>query len=372
MASVPPRASEPWTLGRLGFGTGFPVRVETRLSLPVETSAGGSITPNVFGTGEERAELLSVRPVTTGATRPSELVATLDQLHRELPPRDELPVLIEWSFLRQGDIHLIEMLLPYADGLSLSLGGEHDLRDADRFGLLARLLRRARKPVRWRIPASVERPGLVAKRISEICRGEGLNTLGFLVEPGPRWLARTRDLAAALAGTGDLHFLEVPGQGPSAAMLAGAALLDGIGDALCLESDVEAPAWPPGGVEWIEDPVHSAYAILQACRLRLTRAEFIACPSCGRTQFDLQSVTRLIRERTEHLKGVKIAIMGCVVNGPGEMADADFGYVGSGAGRVDLYVGRERVQTGLTQAEAPDRLVELIRAHGRWIEPAGA
>ena len=115
--------------------------------------------------------------------------------------------------------------------------------------------------------------------------------------------------------------------------------------------------------------MRSAWTILQACRLRLTRAEFIACPSCGRTQFDLQSVTATIRARTEHLRGVKIAIMGCIVNGPGEMADADFGYVGSGPGKVDLYVGKSRVRPGVAQAEAPDRLVDLIREHGRWVEP---
>jgi (E)-4-hydroxy-3-methylbut-2-enyl-diphosphate synthase len=104
----------------------------------------------------------------------------------------------------------------------------------------------------------------------------------------------------------------------------------------------------------------------------LTRADFIACPSCGRTQFELQSTTARIEARLRHLEGLKIAVMGCIVNGPGEMADADFGYVGSGAGCIDLYVGRERVLRNVPQEEAVERLVQLIRSHGRWVEPGAA
>jgi len=120
-----------------------------------------------------------------------------------------------------------------------------------------------------------------------------------------------------------------------------------------------------------DDPTTSvalAGEILQAARLRLAKADFIACPSCGRTQFDLQSTTARIQARLEHLKGLKIAVMGCIVNGPGEMADADFGYVGSGPGKIDLYVGHERVERNVPQAEAVDRLVGLIRSRGLWVE----
>ena len=97
--------------------------------------------------------------------------------------------------------------------------------------------------------------------------------------------------------------------------------------------------------------------------------DYVACPSCGRTLFNLQTVTARIKARTEHLKGVKIAIMGCIVNGPGEMADADFGYVGGAPGKINLYVGKDCVQYNIPQSEADARLVELIKAHGRWTDP---
>jgi (E)-4-hydroxy-3-methylbut-2-enyl-diphosphate synthase len=113
----------------------------------------------------------------------------------------------------------------------------------------------------------------------------------------------------------------------------------------------------------------TAFSILQAGRLRITKTEYISCPSCGRTLFDLQETTAMIRKRTEHLKGVKIGIMGCIVNGPGEMADADFGYVGSGPGIITLYKGKKVVERAVKTEEAVDKLIELIKSEGKWIEP---
>jgi (E)-4-hydroxy-3-methylbut-2-enyl-diphosphate synthase len=142
-----------------------------------------------------------------------------------------------------------------------------------------------------------------------------------------------------------------------AAVDLGAPLCDGVGDLVSLAR--------------FGDPakaVDASYRILQGARRRTTRTEYISCPSCGRTLFDLEETTALIKSRTEHLSGVKIAVMGCIVNGPGEMADADFGYVGSGVGQVSLYVGKDVVARAVPQAEAPDRLVELIRESGRWHE----
>jgi (E)-4-hydroxy-3-methylbut-2-enyl-diphosphate synthase len=118
----------------------------------------------------------------------------------------------------------------------------------------------------------------------------------------------------------------------------------------------------------IEKRLTLAYDILQGARARQIKTEFVACPSCGRTLFDIQSTTLRIKERTGHLKGVTIAVMGCIVNGPGEMADADFGYVGGAPGKINLYVGREPVRFNIPQAEAVDRLVDLIKEHGKWIE----
>ena len=138
----------------------------------------------------------------------------------------------------------------------------------------------------------------------------------------------------------------------------GALLGDGLGEGICLSGPYGSAALRL-----------LSFNILQAARMRTSKTEFISCPGCGRTLFELQKVTKRIRERTSHLPGVKIAIMGCIVNGPGEMADADFGYVGSKAGKIDLYVGKTCVERDIDFAQADDRLVALIRAHGRWIEP---
>jgi (E)-4-hydroxy-3-methylbut-2-enyl-diphosphate synthase len=111
------------------------------------------------------------------------------------------------------------------------------------------------------------------------------------------------------------------------------------------------------------------FNILQAARQRISKTEYIACPSCGRTLFDLQETTEMIRSRTEHLKGVKIAVMGCIVNGPGEMADADYGYVGSGVDRITLYREKNIVRRSIPTENAVDELIALIKEDGRWVEP---
>ena len=143
-----------------------------------------------------------------------------------------------------------------------------------------------------------------------------------------------------------------------AAIDLGAPLCDGIGDVVSM-AGFEAPG----------QALSLAYRVLQGARLRSTWTEFISCPSCGRTLFDLEETTARIKARTEHLSGVKIAIMGCIVNGPGEMADADFGYVGSGPGIVNLYVGKECVARKIPDTQADDRLVDLIKEHGAWRDP---
>jgi (E)-4-hydroxy-3-methylbut-2-enyl-diphosphate synthase len=112
-----------------------------------------------------------------------------------------------------------------------------------------------------------------------------------------------------------------------------------------------------------------SFGILQAARVRISKTEYIACPSCGRTLFDLQETTEMIRKRTEHLKGVKIAIMGCIVNGPGEMADADYGYVGSGVDKITLYRGKDIVKRNISSQNAVDILIDLIKEDNNWTEP---
>jgi (E)-4-hydroxy-3-methylbut-2-enyl-diphosphate synthase len=139
----------------------------------------------------------------------------------------------------------------------------------------------------------------------------------------------------------------------------GALLVDGFGDGI-----------------WINAPqvdtqtnTSTAFGILQATRSRISKTEYISCPSCGRTLFDLMETTQMIRSRTSHLKGLKIGIMGCIVNGPGEMADADYGYVGSGTDKITLYRGKEAVKKNISAVNALDELIEIIRGDGNWIEP---
>jgi (E)-4-hydroxy-3-methylbut-2-enyl-diphosphate synthase len=144
----------------------------------------------------------------------------------------------------------------------------------------------------------------------------------------------------------------------NAATMVGGLIADGIGDAILVRGETQAEA-----------ALRLAYNILQATGSRSFKAEYVACPSCGRTLFNLQTVTARIKKHTHHLKGVKIAVMGCIVNGPGEMADADFGYVGGAPAKVNLYVGKTCVKFNIPEAEAVDRLVDLIKEHGKWSEP---
>lgn len=137
----------------------------------------------------------------------------------------------------------------------------------------------------------------------------------------------------------------------------GSLLCDGIGDAILIQGE-EAPG----------QSLRLAYNILQGAGSRIFKTDYVACPSCGRTLFNLQETTQKVRAATGHLKGVRIAIMGCIVNGPGEMADADFGYVGGAPGKINLYVGKQAVKFNIPEAEAVDRLIDLIREHDKWIE----
>lgn len=142
-----------------------------------------------------------------------------------------------------------------------------------------------------------------------------------------------------------------------AAMNLGSLICDGIGDAVLVQGE-DAPG----------QSLRLSYNILQAAGARIFKTDYVACPSCGRTLFNLQETTQRIREATGHLKGVRIAVMGCIVNGPGEMADADFGYVGGAPGKINLYVGKKAVKFNIPEGEAVERLQDLIREHGRWID----
>ena len=128
---------------------------------------------------------------------------------------------------------------------------------------------------------------------------------------------------------------------------------------------IEAPQFADEALREVE------LAILQAARVRFSHTEYIACPSCGRTLYDIETTLAQIKAKTSHLKNLKIGIMGCIVNGPGEMADADYGYVGAAPGRITLYRGREIVERNIPQEEAIDHLIALIKSDGNWVEPEG-
>jgi (E)-4-hydroxy-3-methylbut-2-enyl-diphosphate synthase len=195
------------------------------------------------------------------------------------------------------------------------------------------------------------------------CDGRLVSVESDLPVHGARLLAARLEARSAGRVPIVLHHRADPSLDPETALLRaaadlGAPLCDGIGDLVSL-----------GGFGALDRNVSLAYRILQGARLRTSWTEFISCPSCGRTLFDLEGTTARVKERTGHLPGVKIAVMGCIVNGLGEMADADFGYVGAGPGKVNLYVGRECVIRNIGEEEAPARLVDLIRDYGRWVDP---
>ncbi len=167
----------------------------------------------------------------------------------------------------------------------------------------------------------------------------------------PLWIRNT----AATAVRDETGFLS---KLLEASFLTGSLLCDGVGDLVSIETEAD-----------VTRATTLAYNVLQGAGARLSKTEFVACPSGGRTLFDLQTTTQRIRAQTGHLKGVKLAIMGCIVNGPGEMADADFGYVGGAPGKINLYVGKNCVQYNIPQAEADAHLIALIKAHGKWLDP---
>jgi (E)-4-hydroxy-3-methylbut-2-enyl-diphosphate synthase len=195
-------------------------------------------------------------------------------------------------------------------------------------------------------PPGADHPVGAYRRIVEELLAAGIRA--------PVWIRNT----AGTAVRGDNSFLSLLTE---ASFLTGGLLCDGVGDLVSIETEA--------------DPARAArlaYNVLQGAGARISKAEFVACPSCGRTLFDLQTTTQRIRAQTAHLKGVKIAIMGCIVNGPGEMADADFGYVGGAPGKINLYVGKQCVQYNIPQDEADARLIALIKERNKWAEPEPA
>lgn len=273
-------------------------------------------------------------------------------------------------------------LLPYVAKLNVSPAPHADESVwADRLGELIEAVKAAGRALQWNLsPACIPSPstgegegegkileGLAntALALVHLCQAHTFDGYLMAIDGAPT-IPAYRLLAAELAAAGSETplTLKTSRYAPADALLCasltlGSLLCDGFGDVIEVGSDLPST-----------DALRLSYNILQGARRRISKTEFISCPSCGRTQFDLETTTQRIKSQTNHLTGVKIAIMGCIVNGPGEMADADFGYVGAGPGKINLYVGKECVERNIAFDLADQKLIELIKAQGKWIEPA--
>ena len=367
------RLSHEVGLGSLAVGGGQPVRVELATTVPV-TDLDGTLA---------QIDALTV------AAQPNDPVCEIVRLRAETP--DELHALTSLNErLRQNPATpLLSLCVPLADLADVPpLAGlvkivseppcETDPTAWDQHVRRALMWSQQHgTALEWRlslisVPPFIRGPhgstlaGLVhtASRLAELASLFQPCPVLFSIDV-PEPLPAYRYLAAHLDAQGHacpLHLKTTVLQGRDdrlyqAAIQLGALLCDGFGDSIQIDSDA-APA----------EAVHLSYAVLQAARLRMSKTEFISCPSCGRTLFNLQTTTGRIKSRMSHLKDVKIAIMGCIVNGPGEMADADFGYVGSGPGKISLYVGKECVERNIPSGQAEERLIQLIKDHGKWVD----
>ena len=367
------RLSREVGLGSLAVGGGQPVRVELATTVPV-TDLDGTLA---------QIDALTV------PAQPNDPVCEIVRLRAETP--DELHALTSLNErLRQNPATpLLSLCVPLADLADVPpLAGlvkivseppcETDPTAWDQHVRRALMWSQQHgTALEWRLsPASV--PPFIrdphGSTLAELVHtASRLAELASLFQPCPvlfsidvpEPLPAYRYLAAHLDAQGHacpLHLKTTVLQGRDdrlyqAAIQLGALLCDGFGDSIQIDS-AAAPA----------EAVHLSYAVLQAARLRMSKTEFISCPSCGRTLFNLQTTTGRIKSRMSHLKDVKIAIMGCIVNGPGEMADADFGYVGSGPGKISLYVGKECVERNIPSDQAEERLIQLIKDHGKWVD----
>ncbi len=347
------RSTRPIGGGDLEIGGENPVRVELDLG-PVSTDPAGtarSLARAFFRARGLACEGILVECLDPGAGERLEAFAkALAAAGIELP----LAVRVEAGWAERASV---------AAGRIVAMAGAL-VTDVE-LSAAATCAARRRVPLEWELRAEVAQIPRLVDRCLAASAAAGATALAFSVD-AEQPVQAVRIAAARLRaqGLGDApivlrHRRRADASDEETCLRAGlelgVPLADGIGDAVALAGFADAA-----------QALDLGYRVLQGARQRTTRTEFISCPSCGRTLFDLEAVTARIKLRTQHLPGVKIAVMGCIVNGPGEMADADFGYVGSGPGIVNLYVGKDCVERKVPEAQAPDRLVELIRAHGRW------
>ncbi len=337
------RTSEPVMIGPIVVGGSAPVRVVSALKLRLD------VAKDVMALMEHRLKK-DTPPEILDIVAGGENFDSLYQEFREDIQKEtsRLACLVTY---REGN--LPETFVP-AEGYAYRF--EKAPSEAE-IGRLLGALRAASSPLVLR-SGSVDALLSLAGRLG----GEKISLVLSLEGPAAMSVHATRALAARLQQVGMAVPVLLSWPGPfsslDGAAVLGSLICDGIGDAIFCStatlSDVE---------------LDFSYNLLQACGTRITKTEFVSCPSCGRTLFDLQSTTERIKSKTGHLKGVKIAIMGCIVNGPGEMADADFGYVGGGPGKINLYVGKTCVEKSIPTDDADNRLIDLIKTHGKWIDP---
>jgi (E)-4-hydroxy-3-methylbut-2-enyl-diphosphate synthase len=363
------RAAARVLLGGNGTGASEPIRVATHIEFerePLETLARDVETlvaqPRFDGDpdpksadGHDGAEIISVA-VSCDAD-----LERLRALQVSLPEHR-----FTWAARMATDPVLAQKSVGLVDIIDVSIDGDDELTDTTIEALLA-TSESSGLIMQWRFKlrstsADPQDYVALAEQVRRLAEKSPANRSVIAIE-GRDIISAVRFLADRGAAGALPLLLSVRHDGPGAAMLhcsvqLGSLLCDGLGDIVEVHDG-----------RGRRSSLQLAYNLLQAAGRRITKTEFISCPSCGRTLFDLQTTTERIKSKTGHLKDVRIAIMGCIVNGPGEMADADFGYVGAGTKRVSLYVGKECVERDIPEDEADDRLIQLIKSHDRWVAP---
>ena len=363
------RAAREVAVGRHGAGGSRPVLVEVPLrSSPRDEESAGREAQDEIGPRVPEGTRAEVLSVTLAGREDAGPFARLAESLSRLDPSVALSARLDPRLDSGVAAEILEAVLPHASRVHATLRAP---LDAGAGPLLGRLIEGAARSGKALLLEAGSTAGSAAEAVElalAAARMAAASSAPLLLALDPALgppLLPVRLLAARL----DQERLDPPivlvdrpverGAdpllGPSASL--GGLLCEGIGDAIHIEAETAGASR------------RLAFGVLQAARVRVTRTEFISCPSCGRTLFDLETTTARIKARTSHLKGVKIAIMGCIVNGPGEMADADFGYVGWGEQRIALFVGKDMVEKDVPTAEAAERLVELIKLHEKWIDP---
>jgi (E)-4-hydroxy-3-methylbut-2-enyl-diphosphate synthase len=340
------RATDPVAVGPILVGGGSPIRISSRVNLNDTT------LPLVLGVLEERVKK-DVPPEILEIPFDDDSFPERFRLFREELRKETLRLALAVQF-NAGR-------LPKNFGFHqdvVAYTATPDTWDDIEF---ARLLSDSKKES-FPLILKASNPSL-AMTMCQAAANKGIQFIvGLTISGESASVHETRILTAELKSAGIkapifLNWGEAP-HSLNTAVVFGSLICDGVGDLIQVSDE-----------RLTVSSLDFSYNLLQACGNRITKTEFVSCPSCGRTLFDLQTTTERIKKKTGHLKGVKIAIMGCIVNGPGEMADADFGYVGGGPGKINLYIGKNCVEKSIPMEFADDKLIELIKNEGKWIEP---